>query len=219
MRQLVMLELSNQGINIMKNNTTIYIVDDDDAILDSLKWMIEGWGYIVQTCLSAESFFSYYNPYKPAAIFLDVRLNGNSGLELQDILINRGLKIPIVFITGHGDVPMAVNVLKKGAIDFIQKPFNNTTIKSLVEHIYEIAPAYFENQQKSLILMSLSSRERQVLKSIASGKLNKQIASDLNLSIKTVEAHRANIMKKLEATGVADLVKYFLLDKDHELFG
>jgi len=185
----------------------IYIVDDDEAICDSLKWLIEGWGYTAKACSSIQSFFANYEEKYPAALLLDVRLNGENGTDLQEQLINKNYKIPIAFITGHGDVPMAVTAIKKGAIDFVQKPFDNNLIKSVVEKLYELAPQYFKDQHNLKILLDLTTREKQVLQGIVQGQLNKQIAATLNISIKTVEAHRANIMSKLKVTGVADLVK------------
>ena len=190
--------------------TIIYIIDDDDAICDSLQWLLEGWGHTVKACSSIQSFFSNYENKYPSALLLDVRLNGETGTELQDILIERGYKIPIAFITGHGDVPMAVTALKKGAIDFIQKPFENDTIKNVVDKLIEKAPEYYKKQKDILILNNLTAREKQVLEGIVKGLLNKQIAGDLNISIKTVEAHRANIMHKLKVNGVADLVKFVM---------
>jgi FixJ family two-component response regulator len=137
-----------------------------------------------------------------------------SGLELQEELIARKAPLPIVFITGHGDVPMAVSTMKKGAIDFLEKPFNETDLRNIVARMLEQA-AERVNQamaQKNheAVLGRLTAREQQVLERIVAGRLNKQIAGDLNISIKTVEAHRANIMEKLEVTTVADLMKIAL---------
>jgi FixJ family two-component response regulator len=139
---------------------------------------------------------------------------GMSGLELQEELIARKAPLPIVFITGHGDVPMAVSTMKKGAIDFLEKPFNETDLRNIVARMLEQA-AERVNQamaQKNheAVLGRLTAREQQVLERIVAGRLNKQIAGDLNISIKTVEAHRANIMEKLEVTTVADLMKIAL---------
>jgi FixJ family two-component response regulator len=141
-------------------------------------------------------------------------MGGMTGMELQARLIERQSPLPIVFITGHGDVPMAVESMKKGALDFIQKPFKEDQLVALVERMLEAAKeAFAEHQQaasRDALLSKLTSREAQVLERIVAGRLNKQIADDLGISIKTVEAHRANIMEKLGANTVADLLKIAL---------
>jgi FixJ family two-component response regulator len=149
-----------------------------------------------------------------ACVLADIRMNGMSGLELQDKLIERKSPLPIVFITGHGDVPMAVSSMKKGAMDFIEKPFKEEELVSLVERMLEKARVAFSQQleaaSRDALLSRLTAREAQVLERIVAGRLNKQIADDLGISIKTVEAHRANIMEKLNANTVADLLKIAL---------
>jgi FixJ family two-component response regulator len=138
-------------------------------------------------------------------------MGGMSGLELQDKLVERKSPLPMAFITGHGDVPMAVDTMKKGAMDFIQKPFDEPALVSLVERMLAQAnDAFAEHQQaasRDALMSKLTTRESQVLERIVAGRLNKQIADDLGISIKTVEAHRANIMEKLNANTVADLLK------------
>jgi FixJ family two-component response regulator len=149
-----------------------------------------------------------------ACLIVDIRMGGMTGLELQDRLLERRSPLPIVFITGHGDVPMAVNTMKKGALDFIQKPFKEDELLHLVERMLERAKGAFADSQsaasRDALLAKLTSREAQVLERIVAGRLNKQIADDLGISIKTVEAHRANIMEKLNANTVADLLKIAL---------
>jgi len=140
----------------------VYVVDDDEAVRDSLQWLLEGVNYSVQAYDSAEAFLAAFDPQALACLILDVRMPGMSGLQLQEELAQRKAELPIVFITGHGDVPMA------------------------------------------------TAREQQVLERIVAGRLNKQIADDLGISIKTVEAHRANIMDKLNANTVADLMRIAL---------
>ena len=193
---------------------TIYIVDDDEAVRDSLQWLLEGQDYRVRCFESAESFLGRYDPREVACLIADVRMDGMSGLELQERLIERQSPLPIIFITGHGDVPMAVDAMKKGALDFIQKPFKEAELLSLVERMLDTAVEQFEasNQAatREALLSKLTSRESQVLDRIVAGRLNKQIADDLNISIKTVEAHRANIMEKLSVSTVADLLKIAL---------
>ena len=201
-------------MSLVPEKGTIYVVDDDEAVRDSLQWLLEGKGYRVRCFDSAETFLSRYDPREVACMFVDIRMDGMSGLDLQDRLIERKSPLPVVFITGHGDVPMAVETMKKGALDFIQKPFREEDLETLVEKMLDRARAAFaEHQQASTresLLGKLTNREAQVLERIVAGRLNKQIADDLNISIKTVEAHRANIMEKLNANTVADLLKVAL---------
>ena len=201
-------------MNPIPEKSTIYVVDDDEAVRDSLQWLLEGKGYRVRWFDSSGTFLTRYDPREVACLFVDIRMNGMSGLELQDKLIERKSPLPIVFITAHGDVPMAVETMKKGALDFIQKPFDENKLFALVEKMQERAQAAFVSHQRAntreILLGKLTNREAQVLERIVAGRLNKQIADDLNISIKTVEAHRANIMEKLGANTVADLLKVAL---------
>jgi RNA polymerase sigma factor (sigma-70 family) len=192
----------------------VYVVDDDEAVRDSLQWLLEASAYRVQTYDSAEAFLAGFDPAAIACLILDVRMPGMSGLELQDELLARKCNLPIIFITGHGDVPMAVSTMKKGAVDFIEKPFDQTALKALVERMLaqarEAAAAAERQRLNAALLARLTPREQQVLERIVAGRLNKQIADDLGISIKTVEAHRANIMDKLRANTVADLMRVAL---------
>ena len=196
------------------NKGTVYVVDDDEAVRDSLQWLLEGNDYRVRCFESAESFLARFDPREVACLIVDVRMPGMNGLELQDELLHRGCSMPLVFITGHGDVPMAVDTMKKGAIDFIEKPFNEVVLRDLVDRMLQKARLTADQQQaeasRGALLGRLTARESQVLERIVAGRLNKQIADDLNISIKTVEAHRANIMEKLSVSTVADLLKIAL---------
>lgn len=193
---------------------TVFIVDDDEAVRDSLRWLLEANGYQVQAFESAETFLDTYDPDQVGVLIADVRMPGMSGLELQEALIARNSPLPIVFITGHGDVPMAVSTIKKGAVDFLEKPFNESDLRTIVARMLEQAAERASKAQAQknhqAVLNRLTTREQQVLERIVAGRLNKQIAGDLNISIKTVEAHRANIMEKLQVTTVADLMKIAL---------
>jgi len=193
---------------------TVFIVDDDEAVRDSLRWLLEANGYRVKSFSGAEDFLDAYDPDQIGVLIVDVRMPGMSGLELQEELIARKAPLPIVFITGHGDVPMAVSTIKKGAVDFLEKPFNETDLRAIVARMLQQANERASQAQakknQQAVLSRLTSREQQVLERIVAGRLNKQIAGDLNISIKTVEAHRANIMEKLEVTTVADLMKIAL---------
>jgi FixJ family two-component response regulator len=201
-------------MSLIPKKGTVYVVDDDEAVCDSLQWLLEGRDYRVRCFDSAESFLSRYDPREVACLIVDIRMGGMTGLELQNHLIESNSPLPIMFITGHGDVPMAVDTMKKGAMDFIQKPFKEDQLAELVERMLAQAKDSFAEQlstaSREALLSKLTLRETQVLERIVAGRLNKQIADDLAISIKTVEAHRANIMEKLSANTVADLLKIAL---------
>ena len=201
-------------MSLIPKRGTVYVVDDDEAVRDSVQWLLEGQDFRVRCFESAEVFLARYDPREVACLIVDIRMDGMSGLELQDRLLERKSPLPIAIITGHGDIPLAVDTMKKGALDFIQKPFKEEQLITLVERMLEQARALFtEHQQaasRDALLAKLTGREAQVLERIVAGRLNKQIADDLGISIKTVEAHRANIMEKLGATTVADLLKIAL---------
>ena len=201
-------------MSLIPKKGTVYVVDDDEAVRDSLQWLLEGKDYRVRCFESAESFLSRYDAREVACLIADIRMGGMTGLELQSRLIEVGSPLPIVFITGHGDVPMAVDSMKKGAMDFIQKPFKEDQLVTLVERMLDQAKDSFAEFQsaasRDALMARLTLREAQVLERIVAGRLNKQIADDLGISIKTVEAHRANIMEKLNANTVADLLKIAL---------
>jgi two-component system response regulator TtrR len=202
-------------MNAPQTASTVYIVDDDEAVRDSLRWLVEANNYRVRAFPSGESFLAEYDQKRPGVLIVDVRMPGMSGLELQEQLIARKSTMPIVFITGHGDVPMAVSTIKKGAIDFLEKPFDETDLREIVGRMFEQAKERLSQAQAQrehdAMLARLTAREQQVLERIVAGRLNKQIADDLGISIKTVEAHRAKIMEKLQVTTVADLMKVALI--------
>jgi len=193
---------------------TVHIVDDDEAVRDSLRWLLEANGYRVRSYESAESFLAEHDPTLLGVLIADVRMPGMSGLELQEQLSARGSPMPIVFITGHGDVPMAVSTIKKGAVDFLEKPFEESELREIVGRMFEEAKTRLATAQaqraRDATFARLTAREQQVLERIVAGRLNKQVADDLGISIKTVEAHRANIMEKLEVSSVAELIKVAL---------
>ncbi len=201
-------------MSLIPKKGTVYVVDDDEAVRDSLQWLLEGKDYRVRCFDSAESFLARFDPREVACLITDIRMDGMSGLELQDKLLDRKSPLPIVFITGHGDVPMAVSTMKKGAVDFLEKPFNESDLREIVARMLEQATQRVSKHQAQkdheAMLARLTAREQQVLERIVAGRLNKQIADDLGISIKTVEAHRANVMEKLNANTVADLLKIAL---------
>ena len=190
---------------------TVFVVDDDEAVRDSIRWLLESSNYKVELFDSGESFMTYYQPDQVGVLLLDVRMNGMSGLEVQDHLIARKSDLPIIMLTAYGDVQMAVTALKMGAVDFIEKPFDHAALRQLVEKMLVEAVRRRSQNERELIgrqkMAKLTPRERQVLERIVSGRLNKQIADDLGISIKTVEAHRASIMDKTASGTVADLMR------------
>ena len=195
----------------------VYIVDDDEAVRDSLRWLLEGNGFSVKVFSNAEELLDFsktQNHGMSGCLILDVRMPGITGVELHDVLLNEGIDIPVIFITGHGSVSLAVKSMKKGAIDFLEKPFSDEEICRLVDSSLQKARDVSDKREVNLkaqeLLAKLTPRENQVLERITAGRLNKQIADDLNISIKTVEAHRANIMTKVEARTVAELIKIAL---------
>lgn len=189
----------------------IYLVDDDEALRDSLAWLLESQGFKVAAFASAEDFLKAWRPEFNGCLLLDVRMPGMSGLELHERLRAQYSTLPIIFITGHGDVPMAVAALKKGAVDFIEKPFNDTELLRLVSQCLvteqEHRARRRQDAEVSRRLDQLTQREREVLELIIVGKLNKQIADVLGISIKTVEVHRARVMEKMAAQSLAELVQ------------
>lgn len=192
----------------------VYVVDDDEAFRDSLRWLLESAGYKVAMFPSAERFLAAPRAEGAICLLLDVRMGGLSGIELQAELNRRGEGIPIIFLTGHGDVPMAVEAVKKGAVDFIEKPFANTRLLALIERVAAIeAPARQERAQRlsaAARLDSLTEREREVIERVAVGRRNRQIAVELGISVKTVEAHRARAMEKLGVASIAEVVRAVL---------
>ena len=190
---------------------TVYVVDDDLDVRDSMRRLLESQDYRVEAYDSGESFLAKYDPNSIAVLLIDQRMPGMPGTEVQEHLLARKATIPIVFLTGHGDVPMAVSVLKKGAADFLQKPVNPQTLLPIIEKLLaEAREQRVQSERQSLneaLLSKLTPREQQVLERIVAGRLNKQIADDLGISIKTVEAHRASIMDKTNSGTVADLMR------------
>ena len=198
---------------------TVYVVDDDLDVRDSMRRLLESQDYRVEAYDSGESFLAKYDPNSIAVLLIDQRMPGMPGTEVQEHLLARKATIPIVFLTGHGDVPMAVSVLKKGAADFLQKPVNPQTLLPIIEKLLaEAREQRVQSERQSLneaLLSMLTPREQQVLERIVAGRLNKQIADDLGISIKTVEAHRASIMDKTNSGTVADLMRVVLGAQSH----
>jgi FixJ family two-component response regulator len=195
----------------MSAKPLIHIVDDDEAMRDSLAWLLDGDRYAVHTYASGEDFLERHAPGRPACVILDIRMPGISGVEVHERLVRRGAATPVIFVTGHGDVPMAVEAIKRGAFDFIEKPFSETKLMAIISRALEDderrageTSALTDVAQR---LSKLSPREREVLDLVIAGKMNKTIADAMNISIKTVEAHRAKVMDKMGAKSLAELVQ------------
>jgi len=193
------------------NSSKVYIVDDDDAVRDSLRWLVESVGLKVETFASANEFLEVCDRSFSGCLVSDVRMQGMSGLELQEQLNLKDIKLPIIFITGFGDIQMAVHAMQAGAVDFITKPFNDQELLDRIQHAIEKGEQAWEQQVHSNLIKSrfdlLTPREKEVMAKVVKGKLNKIIAADLNVSNKTVEAHRAKVMEKMQAANLAQLIR------------
>lgn len=193
---------------------TVFVVDDDAAVRDSLKLLLKSVGQAVETFASAQEFLDAYKDDRPGCLVLDIRMPGMSGLELQEKLNERRSILPVIFITGHGDVPMAVEAMQAGAVDFIQKPFRDQDLLDRINQAVERDTAnradLAERNAIRRRLGTLTPREREVMDLVVRGKANKVIAGDLNLSQRTVEIHRARVMEKMQASSLAHLVRMVL---------
>jgi FixJ family two-component response regulator len=193
---------------------TVYIVDDDDGVRSSLRILLKSVGLATTPLSSARDFLAQYNVSQPGCLLLDIRMPGMSGLELQTELNRRGAMIPVIFITGHGDVPMAVEAMQHGAFDFLQKPFRDQELLDRVQRALardaENRSAVRQHESIQARVRTLTPREREVLDLLIQGKQNKMMANDLSLSQRTVEIHRAHVMEKMEARSVAQLVRMML---------
>lgn len=198
----------------MSEVSTVFIVDDDEAVRDSLSWLMQSVGLETETYGSADAFLQGDTDERAGCLILDIRMPGMSGLELQSVLKERGFRLPLIVISGHADVPMAVRALKAGAFDFIEKPFNDQLLLDIVQRAIEQDRQQRESQAQldewRARLESLTPREREVLDLVVGGAANKVISSELGVSLKTVEAHRARVMDKLKADSLSQLVRMTL---------
>ncbi len=190
---------------------TVFLVDDEPSVLKSLSRLLSSAHWSVMTFVSPWEFLERYDPRVPGCLVLDVSMPGLNGLELQEALIAKGGGIPIIFLTGHGDIPMSVRAMKRGAVDFLTKPVNDETLLNAVAAAIakdgedRRARAELEEIQRRVAL--LTPREREVFIHVVSGQLNKQIAGDLGTVEKTIKVHRARVMEKMKAHSVAELVR------------
>lgn len=196
----------------MDEKPVIYVVDDDPSVLKSLERLLRSVCYDVKTFSSAPEFLNFQHADAPGCLILDVRMPELSGLELQDRLAQREISFPVIFITGHGTVPMSVRAMKAGAVDFLQKPFLERDLLDVVASSVaaDRATKHDQLEQKKLreLLDTLTPREYEVFRFLLTGMLNKQIAFDLRTSEKTIKVHRARVMKKLGADSLPDLVRF-----------
>jgi len=199
----------------MSTNPTVFVVDDDQAMRTSLQWLIESTGMQVKTFESADAFLSNFFPERAGCLLLDVRMPGMSGLELQSYLAREGYQLPVIIITGHGDVGMAVKAMRAGAMDFIEKPFHDEDLLRSIQRALE----YDQRQRLSRAaradilarVADLTPREHEVMGMVTDGKANREIAVALGVTPKTVEAHRARVMEKMRAESLAELVRMVLI--------
>ena len=190
---------------------TVFVVDDDEGVRNSLRFLLKSVGLTTRTLSSATELLKSYDPRQPGCLILDVRMPGISGLELQQQLNLRGATIPVIIITGHGDVPMAVEAMQHGAFDFLQKPFRDQDLIDRIQRALERdargRAALAQHEKIKQRIVSLTPREREVLTLMTQGKSNKVMAADLGVSQRTVEIHRARIMEKSGAASFAQLVR------------
>jgi two-component system, LuxR family, response regulator FixJ len=194
---------------------TVFVVDDDHAMRTSLQWLIESTGLTVQTYESADVFLAHYQHGQAGCLLLDVRMPGMTGLELQSYLMRQGYRLPVILITGHGDVTMAVKAMKAGAMDFIEKPFHDEDLLRSIHNALDFDEKHRASRSLrtdiALRLAELTPREHEVMAMVTDGLSNREIAAALGVSAKTVEAHRARVMEKMRAESLAELVRMALL--------
>jgi FixJ family two-component response regulator len=189
----------------------VFVVDDDISVRESLELLIRTEGWSAETFASAQDFLDRPRALVPSCLVLDISLPGLNGLDLQDRVARNRTDMPIIFITGHGDVPITVRAMKAGAVEFLTKPFGNDVLLDAIRHALERSRAVLDQQAEMAVLRerytSLTHRERQVMALVVSGLLNKQVGSELGISEITVKAHRGQVMQKMKAGSFADLVK------------
>jgi len=196
---------------VQESDTLIAIVDDDLSVREGLRSLIRSAGFRVETFVSAQEFLARPGAEAPSCLVLDLQLPGLSGLELQKRMAEAGLEIPIVFLTGHGNIPASVQAMKAGAVEFLTKPFDEQeflqAIQEAIERDRRMRHLHAEMRELQDRYESLTAREQQVMQQVVSGLLNKQIAAELNITEFTVKIHRGRVMHKMRADSLADLVR------------
>lgn len=197
--------------------STIFIVDDDAAVRDSLSALLEADGFATETFESAKAFLAGYKPKDACCVIADIRMPDMDGLELQEEIIRRAWGLPVIIITGHGDVPLAVRAMKAGAVDFIEKPFDDDVLRASIERgIAQSKRTRGESalsQEVGARMAELTAREREVMEHLVAGRPNKVIAHRMDISPRTVEVHRGRVMEKMHARSLSDLVRMALAAK------
>lgn len=197
---------------------TVFIVDDDAAVREYLTWLIESVGLTVEGYPAARAFLDGYDPERPGCLLLDVRMPGMSGIELQEELVARRIALPIIMMTGYAEIPMAVRVIRAGALDFIQKPFSDQVLLERIRDAIELDGKTRQMRQDhaevSARLGRLTARQREVLDGVLAGKASKVIAWELKLSPKTVDVHRCRIMRTMQASSLPDLFRLIQIARD-----
>ena len=194
----------------MASQPKVYLVDDDEAVRDSLSLSLKRKGWNIEAYPTADAFLEHYNPEQPGCLVLDVRMPGTSGPELQEMLAAKNCKIPIIFMTGHGDIPLSVRTIKAGAIDFLEKPFKRDVLLERIEEAVALDAQIRDQAAWERVVMDryerLTPRERQVMGLVVQGLSNKEVARELESSHRTVDVHRARVMEKMNVTSLSALV-------------
>jgi RNA polymerase sigma factor (sigma-70 family) len=198
----------------MTKTPVVMVVDDDSGVRNAMRILLKSVGIDAMVYASAQEFLGAWQPSQPGCLVLDIRMPGMSGLELQQQLNLRGAVVPVIFMTGHGDIPMAVEAMQHGAFDFLQKPFRDQDLLDRIQRAIardsERRESLGEHARIEAHLESLTAREREVLDLMVKGKQNKQIAQELGVSPRTIEIHRSRVMEKMDAHSVAELVRMML---------
>lgn len=208
--------------NVQPSKSTVFIVDDNPAVRDAIRWLVEQVGLTAKTYESAREFLATSKPGMRGCLVLDIRMPGMSGIELQEKLSQEGIHLPVIIVTGHGDVPVTVRAMKAGAFEFLQKPFNDQDLLDAIQNSLDKFSLIWTQEDKrsqaSQSLAILSRREREVLELLRHGKPNKIIARELNLSVRTVEGHRANIMEKMGVKSLGQLIDLVIKSDPADLY-
>ena len=205
-------------MSLRDSSQLVYVIDDDEAVRDSMGMLLESADLPCQCFASADDYLAARDGNERGCLVLDIRMPGTTGLELQRRLTEAGSTLPVIFMTGHGDVPMAVEAMRQGALDFMRKPVNESDfIERIAQALDQEAGNWHQKLDREQLMRrlgELTEREQEVFAEVAEGKANKTIAAELGISERTVEVHRAQVMKKLDARNLAQLVRIYLQTRD-----